>query len=523
MHHRAHPDTRSVTFKKDCPLDHSYRAAAPGYNGFASIDRRESQCLTSSAGEVCDVSVSELPAPLPVPDSSLVGHLNREHDGAQVALPSVYSANEVGALPIAYEYWDKQDHASNRVTNHNTTGSSSYTSIAIGRLWTYPQEIGNVSTFGDLDYGAAIPTMGLGPVCPFHGYTPGQVTDSNAVWPELSSSLLPSRQQPRVSDDHISNNILLPSEQIRTEMAAPTQFLSSFTTQQINQTHFPTPFPYTYPDPSQSNSTSDDHVSFDPSLMSNYIPSSQSPQEHPGYPLVHPHHTIPACLSGFHGFRAGNKVDLHTTSTVDNHTAHVLNDHLLPTPSDHGAPPFGDHATYILSDHTARMTFVGVDDYGNTDKSKSNSEEAVGSRPQSSLPANQLLLSPREFHSHDHVSRTGGGSLSGTFRHAHRFARPQSRALTRPPKARSVCDGNMYILCEWRDDNDQKCGMRIEYGDCANHFAAIHNIKNITWNVILICRWCPPKEQKKVLRKNLLRHLREVHFHCVRSVKGTWR
>ncbi|KAI6038126.1 hypothetical protein EDC04DRAFT_2039067 [Pisolithus marmoratus] len=257
--------------------------------------------------------------------------------------------------------------------------------------------------------------------------------------------------------------------------------------------------------------------------MSNYIPSFQSPQEHLGYPPVHPHHTIPACVSGFHGFRAGNKVDLHTTSTVNNHTAHVLSasDHPLPTLSDYGARPSGDHATYILGDRTTRTTFVAVERHGNTEKSKSNPEQAVGSRLRSSLHQNQLSLPSREFHSREHVSRTVGGSLSGTFRHAHRFAPPKSQALTRPPKARSVCDGNMYILCEWRDDNDQKCGMRIKYGDCANHFAAIHNIKNITWNVILICRWCSPKEQKKVLRKNLLRHLREVHFHCVRLEKET--
>ncbi|KAI6038125.1 hypothetical protein EDC04DRAFT_2039014 [Pisolithus marmoratus] len=233
MHRRAHHNTRSLTFKKDCPLDHSYRVLAPGYNGFASINGREPQCPTPSAGEVCDVSVSELPscstipAPHPVPNSSLVGHLNREHGSAQVALPLVYSASEIGASPIG--------DASDQVTDHNITVSSSYTTIAIGQLWTYSQEIGNVSTFGDLDHGAAIPTMGLGPVHPFHGHTPGQVIDSNAVWPELSSSLLPSRQQPHVSDDHISDNILLPLEQIRTEMAAPTQFLSSFTAQQINQ------------------------------------------------------------------------------------------------------------------------------------------------------------------------------------------------------------------------------------------------------------------------------------------------
>lgn len=337
----------------------------------------------------------------------------------------------------------------------------------------------------------------------------------NAPWPGLSCPLPPPLPELCLSDDPTNDDVLLPQEQIRTEVATPAQFLSSFTMQLIKQRHHLTPFPYTRPTPSQSNSTSystaDNNISFHHSfLIPNQIPTSQFPQEH-GYPFsIHPHYTRSIDLPGIRGCRAGCKMELHTTGTIGDCTTHILSDYPLP---DCRARPFGDHATYILGDHTVGMTSGGVGSFENFNGSKCHSEQVVGARSWSSPPPNQ----PLEFHSHDHLSLIEGGNLSGEFHHARRFATPQSLVPTRLPEAHSVFDRDVYNPCGWWDDNNRQCGVPISSRDCADHFAAVHDIKNIAWHVEVICRWCSSEAQKKVIRKNLLRHLREVHLHCRRS------
>ncbi|KAI6018809.1 hypothetical protein EDC04DRAFT_2741064 [Pisolithus marmoratus] len=160
------------------------------------------------------------------------------------------------------------------------------------------------------------------------------------------------------------------------------------------------------------------------------------------------------------------------------------------------------------------MISGGVDGNGTFDKSKCNSEWVVGSCPQSSSPPIQLPLSLSGLHSHDRID---GGNLSGTIRRARRFSTAQSGTPTRLPKARSVCDRNVYHPCGWRDDNGRECGTPIRFVHCADHFAAVHDIKDIAWHVKVICRWCSSKAHKKVMRKNFLRHLREVHLRCLRA------
>ncbi|KAI6038129.1 hypothetical protein EDC04DRAFT_2039171 [Pisolithus marmoratus] len=72
---------------------------------------------------------------------------------------------------------------------------------AVGTSSTYPQENGNISTFGNLNHRSVRPTMGRGSGRPFHGHTLGQVIDSEAAWLDLPDNL-------------ISDNVPLSSEQI---------------------------------------------------------------------------------------------------------------------------------------------------------------------------------------------------------------------------------------------------------------------------------------------------------------------
>ncbi|KAI5990043.1 hypothetical protein F5J12DRAFT_863453 [Pisolithus orientalis] len=380
----------------------------------------------------------------PVPGSSLVGYLEGDQDVSNCSsiLPG-FSHHIIPGVPPSvsrvHHYWCPQDHASEYVTL-----TSSYTSLppldAVGQFPGYPQETGDVSTSGDLDYDFARP-MGLGSIAPFHDHTAGEVINSNALWLGHSSPLLPLLQELRPSNDFTSENVPSTPEQIRTEMQDPVRFLSSFAEKPITQTHLAKPFPYGYPTPTQSNSTSyptvDDYISshLDP------ISSFQSLHGYLGTPPPR-----------FHGFRVGTNMESRTTSTLD--------------------------------DHTARMIFDAVDDYGKIDTSKYSSE-----------------------------------SLSGPFHDAGRSATSQSRTLTTLPKTRSICDRNVCSPCGWRNDDGKECGIPITYGDCKNHLAAVHNIKNIAWYVEIICRWCSSKAQKKVKRKNMLRHLREVHLCHTRPKK----
>ncbi|KAI6018798.1 hypothetical protein EDC04DRAFT_2902091 [Pisolithus marmoratus] len=514
----------SQTLVRHSHLGYMHYGAAPG-DGIGTIDGREPQRPVSSSSEDFYVSISELPscptipAPAPqVPTSGLVGNLNGEQDSAQVALPLGFIAGESeGSLIIKVShlvnqgrgYWGTQ-RAFDYVTNDDATLSSPYTRdllqlIAIGQPPRYPQENENISTF-DLDCGCAEPSMGPS----IHGHTSGQVIYSAVPSPGLSSPPLPSVQEPSLADGLNSDYFPPPPEHIRTNMAPPAQLPSM---QTITQTYPQAPIPYSSPVLSQFNSASDDYISFGPSsLMPNQIPSSQSPQERLGYLPVHPHDTIPTGLPGLHEFHAGSNADLYTTRTVNNSAAHIVGDQPSLTHSDHGAQPFGDHGTYIFDDHTAAMISGGVDDYG-TSKC---TEQVVGSRSQSSLPPNQLSLSPRGLHPHD---RTDGRNLSGIIRHARRSATSQPRTSMRLPEARSIGDRDVYHACGWRDEKGKECGALIRFGDCPDHFAAVHDIKNIKWDAQLICRWCSPETQKEVIRKNLMRHVREAHLGCLRAKK----
>ncbi|KAI6117370.1 hypothetical protein EDD16DRAFT_1009103 [Pisolithus croceorrhizus] len=405
-----------------------------------------------------------------------------------------------------------QGHPSDYITSHDTTPPPSYTipllPYAVEQSLGYPQESGNVSTFGDLDSSFAGPTMGLGPIPSLRNCTPGQVISSGAPWSRLSNPLLPSFQELYPSDDFTIGDVPLPLEQTQTE---------------IEQIRPRTPFPYTYPIPSQSNSTSystsDGYISFYPSFpMPNQSSSFLSPQEHLGYPLpVHPHYTRPVNLAGFHRFDSGSKMELHTSGIPDDHAALVLNDHQSYTLSDNKTHPFCNYATCIPGDHT---TGDGVDDYRDFDESAFDSNKVVGLRPRLSLPPNQVPLSPRGLHSHDRVSRIEGGSLSRTFHPTRRAATARSRFPTRLSKARSVCCHNVFRSCGWRNDEGGECGVPISCGNRGDHFAAAHSIENMAWHVKIICRWCPSEPQTVVTRKNFSRHIKEVHLGCARSENG---
>ncbi|KAI6046890.1 hypothetical protein EDC04DRAFT_2624824 [Pisolithus marmoratus] len=290
----------------------------------------------------------------------------------------------------------------------------------------------------------------------------------------------------------MNSKVTVHLHETQTEMAAPAQFLFNLTMQLIK-----------YPTPSRSNSkfylTADDYTSSYPAiLMPNQISSSISSQEHLGHLFpVHPYHTRPADLSGFHESCTGSKMEPHSTSTVDSRTAHVPSDRPPPSPSDHRVHPFGNHATCILDYPPAGC---GVDDYGRFDKNSSN-------------------LTTLRLHAHNRLYlRTDSCCHSPNFilttmypvlmvRTSHGSQRGHTQFVI------VVC----IILCGWRGDSGRKCGMHISYGDCVDHFAAIHDIENITRNVKVTCRWCPSKTQKKIVRKNLLRRLREVHLRCLRS------
>ncbi|KAI5994234.1 hypothetical protein EDC04DRAFT_1243252 [Pisolithus marmoratus] len=381
-------------------------------------------------------------------------------------------------------YWDTQDHVSSHVTNHDTVPSAPQTNFlqlyAVGYPPRYPQENGNVSTFEDLDHGSTGPTTGLSSISAFHDHTSGQVGDSNAPWPQLSSPFFLSPQELRSSDGFTSDNIPLRPEQMHTMMEARAQFPSGFTSPEIIDTPPSAPYSYVFPTPLLSNSTpystTDDSTSCS-SVMPSPIASSQFPQGHLGTLVpAHSLHMKPADFSASQEFHAGSDMELYTTGTDNNHMVHVVGDHLLFTPSDHS-----------------------TGDYGNFDKS-----QVAGPRLQSSLPLNQHLLSPYKHHSHGQVSRIKGES--------------QSRTAIKPSGARSVCRSNVPIVhCGWRNDTNEECGAPITLNDCRRHFADVHGIKNIARHVKIACRWCPLELEKEIVRKNFPRHLMEVHLHCPRQ------
>ncbi|KAI5992905.1 hypothetical protein EDD15DRAFT_953231 [Pisolithus albus] len=238
---------------------------------------------------------------------------------------------------------------------------------------------------------------------------------------------------------------------------------------------------------------------------------SRSPQERLRYSFpVHPYSMWPANPPGLHGRDTRSKMELRTSGTLG---GQALGDHPSRVFPYHRAHPLRSHATHIPDNNT---TGGGVDDYGNVDDDKFNAEPVAGLRPQCLLPPNQLPLSP-ELHSRSRVFSIDGGSL---LHHTRHLATAQSKIPTKLAKARTVCDHATSYSCGWRVDKGRKCGIPINYDDCADHFAAFHDIKDMAWNVEVICCWCPSKLRKKVIRKNLLRHLREAHLCYPRSEKG---
>ncbi|KAI6128546.1 hypothetical protein EV401DRAFT_893495 [Pisolithus croceorrhizus] len=394
-----------------------------------------------------------------------------------------------------------QGHASEYIMDRDTTLLPSYTNplqfYVIGQTSGYPHESGDVSVFGDLDNSSAGPTVDLGPITSLRDRISGQ--------------------EPHPSNYFTCGNIPLLPEQTRTGLVILPQSLSSFTPQPTEQIRPQAPFHYEYPIASQSSSTpdstSDSSISSSPSFpMPNQSSSSWSPPEHLGYPLpVHPHYARPVGLPGFHGFNTGSKTELHASGALDDHAAHVLGDHPSRTLSDRTTCLFCSHATHIPDDHT---TSGEVDNYGNFNESKFNSEQVVGLPPQLSPAPNQLPLSPHRL---PHVSRIKYRGLPGTFYYGHRFAIAQPRTQMKLPKTRSVCDRSTFYSCGWRDDKGRRCGMPISCEDCTGHFAASHGIRNIAWNVKVTCCWCPAEPQKMIVRKNFLRHMKEVHLCHPRS------
>ncbi|KAI6096329.1 hypothetical protein EDD16DRAFT_1673546 [Pisolithus croceorrhizus] len=534
--------SRDLIFQGHCHLEHRDLTAVPG-RGSATVDEREPHYLQSSTGDGYAISTSEVlqfptgsttPAPLLACYSSLVGHPSGEPYGAQVASSSSYAAKENRASYIdsdsplvdpARVYWARQDHPSDYMTNRENTFPLSYTSPLLSYATEQsagPQESA-VPASEDLDKNFAGPTLDPGPVHSPRSRTSGQAIDSDAIWSRLSNPLPLSLQEPHPPDDFMVNNNL-PPEQTQIEMAVPPQLLSGFIPPLTNEIYPSAPFPYSYPAPFRSNPTSystpDGYISsYHSFLTPNQNPSSSPPQEHLGHPLpVHPQYTRPVDLPGSHGFDAGNKTELHAPGTLDDHSVYVFNDHPSRTLDNSKVHLFRNHATHIPGGDAAGS---GVDDYGSLDESRLSSGQVAGPRPQPSPPLNQPPLSSWKLHSRDRVSRAEGRRLSGPSRPTRRSATAKSRVMMTLPKARSISDRNVPNPCGWQVDEGRRCGMLISYGDCADHFAAVHDIEHITWNVKVTCRWCPPKRKKEVSRKNLLRHLREVHLRCARSDSRT--
>ncbi|KAI6020676.1 hypothetical protein BKA83DRAFT_512379 [Pisolithus microcarpus] len=520
----------------DCHLDHGDFATLPGY-GSATIDGRELRYLGSSIGDDYSFSdtealqLSSVPTP---PLATLSSDLCGELDSAQDPLSSRCVVGESRASAIVSStcdiypscpfmqikdsplvdhtrgYCDIQGHASGYIANPT---------YVIERSPGYPQETGDVSTSGDPDNSFAGPTTYLGPVPSLHDCTSGQAIGSDVPSSQLSDLLLPLLQDPPLLDDFNVGHIPLPPEQTQTEMAAPPQFISSSTEQPIKEVHPSAPFPHIYPSPSPSNptsySTADGHMSY-PSLMPNQNSSSRSPQERLRYPFpAHPYSMRPADLTGFHGRDAGSKMELLSSGTLDDHSIWA-GDRLSRAFSNRRAHPLRNHATHIPDNNT---TGGGVDDYGNVDNNTFNAEQVVGLCPRLPLPPNQLPLSPHS-HLRSRVPCIEGRSLSGTLRRTRHSATAQSKIPTKLTKARPACDPAIPYPCGWRVDEGRQCGIPINYDDCAGHFAAFHHIKDMAWNVKVICCWCPPEPPKEIRRKNLLRHLREAHLCYRRSKKG---
>ncbi|KAI6105104.1 hypothetical protein EV401DRAFT_2013672 [Pisolithus croceorrhizus] len=224
----------------------------------------------------------------------------------------------------------------------------------------------------------------------------------------------------------------------------------------------------------------------------------------------------PAGLPGFDGFDTGSKMELPNSGILDDHSVKVLGDRSSHTLSNYKTHSFCNSATNIPDNHS---TGGGVDDYGYFKATKFNPEQVVGLPSQLPLPPNQLPLSSRKLHSHDHGSRVKGKGLSKTSRHTPRSATLRSHP-TRLSKACSAHCCNVSRPCGWRDDEDRECGMPVNCSNCADHLSTVHGIKNKARDVKITCRWCPSEPETAIIRNNFSRHVKEMHLGCPRSKDG---
>ncbi|KAI6020760.1 hypothetical protein BKA83DRAFT_231850 [Pisolithus microcarpus] len=382
------------------------------------------------------------------------------------------------------------------------------------------------------------------PIPSHHDYTAGRMTGSNAPWPRLPNSAALPPREPHLSDDFAVGNVPPPpKEGPFFNTPRPTNSLHAL--QHIPEHQSLSRIP------SQSNSMSYSashshgyNRSYPPFPMPNQNSPSRFLQEHLRYPSsVQPHYARPVDPPGFHGgigglggrYEGDSHIELSHHGTIQYtrqmymwHRSRLVQQGVTPsysngldteskvhgdrpsrTLSDHETHSFHNYAAYVPGEHT---TGGAVDDYGNFDESKVNSERVVGLPPRLPLPPNQLPLSPRKCHSHDRLSPIAARRTS---RHARRSATDaQSRSSTKP---RKVCYRNAPTPCGWRDDTGSECGELVNCGNLKDHFATAHPIKKTAEDVKIICRWC--RSQRAVMRKNFPRHLKEVHLGSARSKK----
>ncbi|KAI6046894.1 hypothetical protein EDC04DRAFT_944188 [Pisolithus marmoratus] len=86
------------------------------------------------------------------------------------------------------------------------------------------------------------------------------------------------------------------------------------------------------------------------------------------------------------------------------------------------------------------------------------------------------------------------------------------RARIRPTAIPPLHDRNLRMWCGWQNEDRERCGARVMYNHCAEHFTAVNHIKNkiMASDVDVRCRWCALSVEKVIL-KYIVRHMRDVH------------
>ncbi|KIK75371.1 hypothetical protein PAXRUDRAFT_493302 [Paxillus rubicundulus Ve08.2h10] len=90
------------------------------------------------------------------------------------------------------------------------------------------------------------------------------------------------------------------------------------------------------------------------------------------------------------------------------------------------------------------------------------------------------------------------------------------------PAGRDGHRGTLVIsssTCGWRSTDGSICGRIITRPTVPQHLAE-HGIANLRSNMPIQCWWCPNKS-KKIKRKGIVRHVREVHLHLTRPLAST--